>query len=395
MSRSEYYMAALHADYTLLRMDRRSALKALGILAGTAALESCAAKHVASAAPPAPSVRPLLKLPKVKVEPDREIRTVVGLRPFRPSGFVVSAQKLDEKLVVHNYGHGGGGVTLSWGTGELACREVDTSGEKNIAVLGCGAVGLATARLLQERGCTVTIYAKDLPPNTTSNIAGAQWFPFYVYQRSHASPGFVSQLVEASHIANRRYQLMVGTRYGIHWLPNYHMGEQPLPNGGLLSMDSPLRDLMPEMHYLEPSENPFPFPSVLQFDTMLIEPNRYLPAMMDDFRVAGGQIRVQELRSLAELQTLPQPVIVNCTGLGAKTLFGDEELTPVKGQLTFLLPQPEVVYCTLADELYMFPRSDGILLGGTHEEGVWSLEPNLEAKQRIMAGHARIFAEMK
>ena len=375
-------------------MDRRSALKALGILAGTA-LESCAAKHVASTAPSAPSVRPLLKLPKVKVEPDREIRTVVGLRPFRPSGFVVSAQKFDEKLVVHNYGHGGAGVTLSWGTGELACREVDASGEKNIAVLGCGAVGLATARLLQERGCTVTIYAKDLPPNTTSNIAGAQWFPFYVYQRSHASPGFVSQLVEASHIANRRYQLMVGTRYGIHWLPNYHMSEQPLPNGGLLSMDSPLRDLMPEMHYLEPSENPFPFPSVLQFDTMLIEPNRYLPAMMDDFRVAGGQIRVQELRSLAELQTLPQPVIVNCTGLGAKALFGDGELTPVKGQLTFLLPQPEVDYCTLADELYMFPRSDGILLGGTHEEGVWSLQPNLEAKQRIMAGHARIFAEMK
>ncbi len=86
---------------------------------------------------------------------------------------------------------------------------------------------------------------------------------------------------------------------------------------------------------------------------------------------------------------------MNCTGLGAKALFGDEELTPVKGQLTFLLPQPEIAYCTLPEDLYMFPRSDGILLGGTHEVGVWSLEPDQQAKQRIVAEHARIFREMR
>src|SRR5215475_1513090 len=173
-------------------MDRRAALKSLGVLAGAIALEGCAAKHVSRAAvAAAPSPAPLLKLPKVNVSPDREIRTVVGLRPFRPSGFVVAGQKFDEKLVVHNYGHGGGGVTLSWGTAELACREVDTTGGKDVAVLGCGAVGLATARLLQERGCSVTIYAKDLPPNTTSNVAGAQWFPFFVFQRSQATPEFM------------------------------------------------------------------------------------------------------------------------------------------------------------------------------------------------------------
>jgi glycine/D-amino acid oxidase-like deaminating enzyme len=117
--------------------------------------------------------------------------------------------------------------------------------------------------------------------------------------------------------------------------------------------------------------------------------------VLQDFRIAGGQIEVREIRELAELQTLPQSVIVNCTGLGAKALFGDEELIPVKGQLTILLPQPEIAYCTLPDDLYMFPRSDGILLGGTHEAGVWSLEPNLEAQQRIVAGHQRFFSEMR
>src|ERR1041384_6969990 len=56
-------------------------------------------------------------LPRVRVAESRVIRTIVGLRPFRPSGFVVRAEKLGEKVLVHNYGHGGGGVTLSWEIG--------------------------------------------------------------------------------------------------------------------------------------------------------------------------------------------------------------------------------------------------------------------------------------
>ena len=376
-------------------MDRRSALKALGLLAGAAALEGCAARHITQAVTPLPAASPLLKLPKVNVQPEREIRTIVGLRPFRPSGFVVSAQKLDNKLVVHNYGHGGAGVTLSWGTGELACREVDRTGEKNVAVLGCGAVGLASARLLQERGCTVTIYAKDLPPHTTSNVAGAQWFPVMAFQRGQESSDFMPRLVEASRLANARYQVMVGQRYGIRWLPNYLMGQRPMTNGGMHSLDSPIRDLLPEMRDLLPAENPFPFAFVRQFQTMMIEPNTYLPAVMEDFRMAGGHIEVREFGSIADLRSLPQQVIVNCTGLGAKMLFGDDELTPVKGQLTFLLPQPEIQYCTLPENLYMFPRSDGIALGGTHETGVWSLEPDLQAKAQILSEHARIFREMR
>src|SRR4030095_12424963 len=118
-------------------------------------------------------------LAPVLVSPKREIRTVVGLRPFRPTGFGVRGEKLGEKLVVHNYGHGGAGITLSWGTSQLA-MELPVELSSSAAVIGCGAVGLATARLLQDRGLRVTIYASDLPPNTTSNIAGGQWFPFDV-----------------------------------------------------------------------------------------------------------------------------------------------------------------------------------------------------------------------
>jgi glycine/D-amino acid oxidase-like deaminating enzyme len=84
-------------------------------------------------------------------------------------------------------------------------------------------------------------------------------------------------------------------------------------------------------------------------------------------------------------------VVVNCTGLGAGELCSDAELVPIKGQLTYLLPQPEINYIVLAGDLYMFPRADGIVLGGTHVRGDWTLEPDLAAKSRVLAGHAKVF----
>lgn len=333
---------------------------------------------------------------RVDVSNDRVIRTVVGLRPFRPSGFVVRAESVDGKTIVHNYGHGGGGVTLSWGTGHLAAELVAPAGASRVAVLGAGAVGLATARLLQERGIEVTIYAKDLPPDTTSNIAGAQVFPVTVYDDDSATPAFLAQFAEAAHFSYRRYQLMVGEYYGIRWMPNYRMSDAPFGGGSLIRKRGPLADMMPEERDLSPREHPFPFPYVRQFDTMFVQPSTYLESMLREFRIAGGAIVVKEMRDLREVLALPQPVIVNCTGLGAKALFNDAELTPIKGQLTILLPQAEVDYATLPPGgLYMFPRRDGVLLGGTHERGNWDLQPNREAEARIVSGHAAIFRAMR
>ncbi len=75
------------------------------------------------------------------------------------------------KLVVHNYGHGGSGWSLSWGSSAVAVRKAMASGERDIAVIGCGALGLTSALLLQRAGARVTIYAKDLPPNVRSSLA--------------------------------------------------------------------------------------------------------------------------------------------------------------------------------------------------------------------------------
>jgi len=387
-------------------MNRRHFIRQTG-LAGSA-LAAASAFPLLSGCAPATSVRAGARgdraapdisftgsacgLPPVQVAPDREIRTVVGLRPFRPSGFVVRAERLGDTLVVHNYGHGGAGITLSWGTSKLAV-DIGAPGHRGpVAVLGCGAVGLANARLLQEAGFDVTIYTKAMPPETTSNIAGGQWFPAFSSDPAKRTEAFDQQLLAASTYAYRRYQLMVGSHYGVRWMRNYFFGQHEFNENGYAGARSPLRAMMPEYRKLTPDEHPFSgYEFVLRFDTMIIEPPVYLAAMLDEFRIAGGRIVVRELPDRAAIQALPEKLVFNCTGLGAKTLFDDDELTPVKGQLTILLPQPEVEYAVLHGDLYMFPRSDGIVLGGTHEEGVWSLEPDLERKQQILAGHKAFF----
>ncbi len=333
-------------------------------------------------------------LAPVLVSPDREIRTVVGLRPHRPSGFVVKAEKLGEKLVIHNYGHGGAGITLSWGTSQLATALLPGEPVSSVAVLGCGAVGLATARLLQDRGLPVTIYAADLPPNTTSNIAGAQWYPFGVFDSEKTTPGFMNQFLQATELAYRRYQTLLGPRYGVRWIRNYFLSRHEITDD---DVSRAIRPFTPETRILRESEHSFSgYPYVLQYDTMLIEPPIYLNAMLTDFRIAGGAVRPRHFDNVSQLQQLAEPVIFNCTGLGARALFDDQELGPVKGQLTVLLPQPEVNYMALMeDDLYMFPRTDGVLLGGTFEKGEWSLSVNETAKARVLQGHAKFFSSFR
>src|SRR5262245_2630771 len=154
---------------------------------------------------------------RVRVSRDRVIRSVQGIRPFRPAGFVVRAETLGPKTVIHNYGHGGAGVTLSWGTAQLALELALGTPHRRCAVLGCGAVGLATARLFQRHGFDVTIYARDLPPDTTSNVAGAEWSPFSVADDSALTPEVSAQLERATRFSHRYFQNLIGEHYGVRW----------------------------------------------------------------------------------------------------------------------------------------------------------------------------------
>jgi len=347
----------------------------------------------------------------VRVARNRIIREVVGLRPYRPEGFVVEAERVGEKLLVHNYGHGGAGITLSWGTASLAVDLLTEPGAvatgprrhaarkaaqpRRFAVLGCGVSGLSTARLLQRRfqdgPGTVTIYAKDLPPETTSNIAGGFWSPTSVYEPEAATTNFTEQFRLACRISNRAFQNLVGPEYGVRWMETFELYRSeaslnPELTGG--------NDLYPQIEIHRDPDHYFGFPYVRQYNTMLIEPPVYLNALLRDFYIAGGKLVVKEFRSREEIKRLPEPVIFNCTGLGARALFADQKLIPVRGQLEVLLPQPEIDYCYLGSG-YMFPRRDGIVLGGTFDHGDWSLTPNPEQANGILESHAKIMKGLK
>ena len=368
-------------------ITRRTALRTLGSFALGLAAAGCMPRARTSndSTPPRPLV-------PVDVAADRVIRTVVGLRPFRRTGFLIRADRFDEKTIVHNYGHGGCGVTLSWGSAQLAVEEAVQAGKNRYAVLGCGAVGLATALLLQRRGAEVTIYAKDLPPRTTSNIAGATWYPSFVIDPQRRTAAFETLFERVARLSHRAFQDLLGPRYGVHYIEQYWLGDEP----HLFSREREIiADLFPLTRELGRREHPFDAPWAARDATMIIEPPIYLNALVQDFRLAGGRIVVRDFSSQEEILGLEEPVILNCTGLGAKALFGDEDLTPIKGQLIVLLPQPEVDYVMAQGWLYMFPRADGILLGGTFQGGVWDLEPDQEAFQRVLAGHDQIFARMR
>ncbi len=322
------------------------------------------------------------ELVPVRVSWDQVQRTVVGLRPFRRLGFRVERESFGGKELIHNYGHGSQGLSLCWGSSEFAVDQVASTAPQRCAVIGCGAMGLTTARLLQERGWSVTIYAKDLPPNTTSNVSAAVW-------SAGPDPPYSAKFLEVydrvARQAHRHHESRIGRGYGVRWIDEYSEATDENVEWELEA--NPLGDLHRDVETLGKAEHPFPWERVLKWQTLLIETPIFLDRLVQEVRASGGRIVTQEFQDAASVLALEEDVVFNCTGIGARALFGDEELIPVKGQYTILKPQPEVDYIARA-----IPREDGILIGGIAQFGEWSLEPDRDAERRYME-RARAFFE--
>jgi D-amino-acid oxidase len=392
-------------------MDRRSLLKFGGMASIGFALEGCAT--TTSGAKPQTMPRQVRRvLPAVNASWDRIIRTTIGLRPHRPSGFVLRAEKLDDKTLIHNFGHGGSGMSLSWGTASMATDLALAQSERKAAVLGSGVVGLTSARELQRHGFDVTIYAAAVPPDTTSNMSLAGWTPTSgLVDTDKRTDAWDTQCRQAAEIAYRRLQLLAGPKYGISWIMNYTPTDTPPGSGGgggggAASTRGPL--LPPHLSsprlVLQPGEHNFPTKFAIERTEMRIEPSIYLDALMNDFLLWGGKVVIRKFETPRDVAALNENVIVNCTGLGSKALFNDPDLMPLKGQLTLLMPQPEITYATSGGArqlppnsgfIHMMPRTDGIALGGTSLRDDWTTTVNETERKRVVDTHIELFDLMR
>lgn len=409
-------------------MQRRDFLRSAGVAAaalasGAVLADETAGKFSAMAATPAgtaidaPPITPAFAtappLAPVRASADRIIAINVCTRPFRAQGPRIEAERIGRRTVIHNYGHGGAGWSLSWGSAALAVALVRQTGDKKIAVVGCGAIGLTTALAAQRAGLRVRIYARDRLPDVPSSGATGVWSPdSRLCAAVHATPEFERRWQAMAGTSFRTYQTLLGLADApVEWRDGYALRDMPPAPPGPPAYRGPGSEGEPEYAHLEskllgdigprsqpvaPGTHPFRVAHVRRYTQLVFNLGAYSRLLMEDFLDAGGEIETREFASPREFADLHEKTIVNATGYGARALLGDDALTPVRGQTAKLVPQPEVTYglSYIGHNLVMVPRRDGLLVQA-QEEGDFGnpdTTPDRAASEAAVARLATLFA---
>ena len=347
-------------------MSRRGLLQAslLGMLGG------CSTAPGGSSFDAGPPLVP------IRARTDRIFDIAVCLRPFRPAGPRVDTERLGDTLVVHNYGHGGSGWSLSWGSSTRAVRLAMQASPSEVAVIGCGVLGLTSALLAQRAGARVTIYASEQLPLTTSARATGEWTPVSrIALADAAAPGFAAvweEMARTAFKAHRNYLGLPGTP--VEWIDQYSVTDDTPPSSSSSSGGSApsgpafaeygksIADLVPKWRRVPAGATPFKGASVARNELMIFNIADYGHTLLNDFFIAGGQFRQAEFHAPSQIAALGKRVVINCTGYGARALWKDETLTPVRGQIARLIPQPDVRYGLVYRQVLAVPRRDGIVV---------------------------------
>lgn len=358
-------------------MNRRHFLGVAGSGAILSGLSGCGPAKVITAAPRIPSLDTIPPIMPVRARVDRIFRVTVCLRPFRAAGPRLEVERVGDKTVVHNYGHGGSGWSLSWGSSAIAVEHAmaAAAGEREVAVIGCGALGLTSAILLQRAGARVTIYAKERPPDVRSSRATGSWTPdSRIALSNSAPPDFPALWERMCRSSFQMYQSYLGMAGNpVEWTDRYSLYERssqerhadpPQPEEGLefAHYVNRVRDLTPRATEYAPGTHPFPTRYATRTASLTFNVAGYSRQLVNDFLIEGGRIEHVEFHTPSELSQLPQKVIINATGYGARALWKDESIVPVRGQIAWLIPQPEVNYGVMYKNLYILARRDGIVV---------------------------------
>jgi glycine/D-amino acid oxidase-like deaminating enzyme len=128
------------------------------------------------------------------------------------------------------------------------------------------------------------------------------------------------------------------------------------------------------------------------FRTLFMHTPRLLQSLMDEIRARGGEFETRRIGRVEEIGQLAEPVAVNCLAMGSRTLFGDAAMYPARGMLVMMKPQ-RLGYIVHDGYKYMFPREDGLVLGGCFLQDDWLDEPDEAVCAEILAHHRAFFGQ--
>lgn len=329
---------------------------------------------------------PNLPTPNFAFDPNVQGACIAGVRPYRNGSYRLDAETDSTKFVVHNYGHGGAGITLSWGCAaqvrDIVQQHLLTSHDKDAAVLGAGVVGLTAATLLLDLGLRVTIYSDRKPADTTSFKAGGQWAVSVVEFQGKEQERAILKT------AYTMFKSSIGKGFGVSARPNYTATRSENLDAVLKLAPGLIPDpiSLPRMPFEGHTQPGF------EYQTLLVEPPIYLAHLEADLNARGVIFVPKRFSSRSDVHALNENIIINCTGLGAMTLWSDPKVVPIKGQLAMLPAQPNLQY-HYGQNGYMFPRADHVVIGGTFEIGVNNETPEKSVCQGLVDHIASLFGK--
>ncbi|MBI1856973.1 FAD-binding oxidoreductase [Candidatus Saccharibacteria bacterium] len=248
---------------------------------------------------------------------------------------------------------------------------------KNFAILGGGISGITVGNILLDMfpDSKVTIYAQETR-DIVSYVASAQFYPIWLGDNLPENYELTLKrwfLKSKEEFIKRRDDV----NYGIATYRNHELfkeAEEP---------PAYFRDVLSNFEALEDHNLPAGYKYRFSFDTMIIDTWVYIPQLTKDFLNRGGQIVQREFKSIAEVIDLDEPVIFNCLGMGAKPIFGDEYLKPVKGVVLRLKPVNigDVVVST--GDFIVAQRSQDLYLGASYDENWETADPTQQEEEYL------------
>ncbi|HEX8819288.1 MAG TPA: FAD-dependent oxidoreductase [Archangium sp.] len=252
----------------------------------------------------------------------------------------------------------------------------------HLVILGGGVSGLSCGVRLLEAGHTVELWARELSPHTTSDVAAAVWYPYRAFPQERVTAWAGRTFEELCVLAGQ-------PDTGVLRVLGLELLRAPAP-------DPWWRPCVSGFRRATPAELRPGYVDGFVFEAPVIEMPRYLSYLLARFRRLGGSVHQREVRSLDEAWAVA-PLVVNCTGLGSRSLLGDDTLVPVRGEVLRVAPLPVERFLLDEDDpqgmSYIIPRSQDCILGGTAEEGNASLEPDPAQAEAILARAARLLPE--